>query len=123
MDLKEFLKEAAPTNSSGSDPAGFSSDATATGPVAGFDKRLFPIAADDLLSQDYQTPGQPGLAKWRFSNIWPVEKLTMAGIDAQVAASKEYTDIMDEQTQLRVRKNLSQFMMEAKESKKCPDGQ
>ena len=52
------IKEAAPTNSSGAN--GFT-NAAGTGPVAGYDKRLFGVT-DDLLSQDYQTPGESGLA-------------------------------------------------------------
>ena len=50
--FKQFLKEASPTNSDGSNPQGFSGDATATGPVAGYDPYLFPKSVDDLLYQD-----------------------------------------------------------------------
>ena len=67
------IKEAAPTNSSGAN--GFSNDANPAGPVAGIDKRLFNVT-DDLLSQDYQTPKESGLAIYRFSNVYPVEKLS-----------------------------------------------
>ena len=76
ISIVHTLKEQ-PTNSTGSNgsTAGFSADASASGPTAGYDKRLFPAAIDDL-SQDYQSPGQSGLAKWRFSNVWPVEKVT-----------------------------------------------
>ena len=126
--FKKFIQEAVPTNSSGSNPQGFSQNATAAGPVAGFDKFLFPSVADDLLSQDYQTPGQSGLAKWRFAGVYPVQPLTMKGIDSQVAASNRYTDIMDEQSQNRVRKNFRAFIEEAaqrvaEEKKSCPPGQ
>jgi len=38
-----LLSEAAPTNSDGSNPQGFSGDATATGPVAGFDPVLISL--------------------------------------------------------------------------------
>ena len=42
MEEREFLSEAAPTNSTGSSggTAGFSANATASGPVAGFDPVL-----------------------------------------------------------------------------------
>ena len=89
------LKES-PTNNTGSNgsTAGFSSDASETGPVAGYDKRLFP-AAIDLLSQDYQSPGESGLNKWRFSNVYPVEKLSEKDIDNMVDASKEFMNVAD----------------------------
>jgi len=87
------IKEAAPTNSSGAN--GFTNDA-GTGPVAGYDKRLFGVT-DDLLSQDYQTPDESGLAMYRFSNVYPVEKLSEKDIDNMVSASKEYDELVDEQ--------------------------
>ena len=71
--LREFLSEQ-PTNSVGAN--GYQRDATASGPVAGDDKKLFK-GSDDLVTQDYQTPAEPGLAKWRFSNVYPVLKLAM----------------------------------------------
>ena len=80
------IKEAAPTNSSGAN--GFT-NAAGTGPVAGYDKRLFGVT-DDLLSQDYQTPGESGLARYRFSDVYPVEKVTELDIDDMVDASREY---------------------------------
>ena len=87
------IREAAPTNSSGAN--GFS-NAAGTGPVAGYDKRLFGVT-DDLLSQDYQTPDESGLAMYRFSNVYPVEKLSEKDIDGMVNASKEYDRLVDEQ--------------------------
>jgi len=87
------IKEAAPTNSSGAN--GFT-NAAGTGPVAGYDKRLFGVT-DDLLSQDYQTPDESGLAMYRFSNVYPVEKLSEKDIDNMVSASKEYDELVDEQ--------------------------
>ena len=101
--FKDFLKEAQMTT-------GFTSSDAASGPVAGFDPFFFPVAADDLLSQDYQTPGQSGLAKSRFSNVYPVERLTMANIDAMVKASTEYSDLMYKNTEDVMRKNFSKFM-------------
>ena len=76
------LKEA-PTNNIGS------------GNIGTYDKFLFP-PSEDLLSQDYQTPGQSGQAKWRFSNVYPVQKLSLSDIDNMVDASKEFTNVMDD---------------------------
>ncbi len=112
--LREFLSEQ-PTNSVGAN--GFQRDATASGPVAGDDKKLFK-GSDDLVTQDYQTPAEPGLAKWRFSNVYPVLKLAMnnsrsdgPSIDDMVAASKMFVDRMDN-PQERVRKTFEQFQEE-----------
>ena len=96
--FKQYLKETPPTNwtNSTSTVPGFSSGAEA--PVAGYDPNLFkdPVT-DDLLSQDYQTPDESGLAIYRFSNVYPVEKLSEKDIDNMVSASKEYDQLMDEQ--------------------------
>ena len=132
--FKEFIAEATPTNRANVAGAegGFGSTATATGPVAGYDPKLFKDPVDDdLLSQDYQTPDQPGLAKWRFSTIWPVEHVTLANIEKMVAASNKYIDIMDTKTQQRIRrnmgslyesrKNFNSFIEEAAD-KRCPKG-
>ena len=40
------------------------------GDIGTYDKFLFP-PSEDLLSQDYQTPGESGDSKWRFSNVYP----------------------------------------------------
>mgnify|MGYP003314761928 FL=1 len=64
--------------------------------IQGYDKRLFPLG-DDILDQDYQTPGESGLAMYRFSDVYPVEKLSEKDIDNMVSASKEYDELMDEQ--------------------------
>ena len=50
-----------------------------------------------MLSQDYQTPDESGLAMYRFSNVYPVEKLSEKDIDGMVNASKEYDRLVDEQ--------------------------
>ena len=109
--FKDFLNEATPTNSGNAagGEGGFGSDATASGAVSGFDKFLFPSYDDDL-SQDYQTPGESGLSKWRWSNVWPVQKLNMDQINSMVGASKEFVDLMDKDNQQRVRKNFTRFM-------------
>jgi hypothetical protein len=49
-----------------------------------------------LLSQDYQTPGESGQAKYRFSSVYPVEKLSLSDIDNMVDASMEFTNVMDD---------------------------
>ena len=105
MDINKIIKtlrnlnEGVPTNSTGSS-------------IATYDKFLFPIDDDDL-SQDYQTPGQSGMAKWRFSNVYPVQKVTEKDIDNMVDASKEFVNMQDENTEKRVRKNFSSFMEDA----------
>ena len=93
---------------------GYTQAADDSGPNAGFDKKLFK-GDDDLLSQDYQTPGESGQAKWRFSNIYPVMRLTLSNsdgdgpsIDQMVYASKEYVQLMDDKTIARIRKHFSQ---------------
>ena len=124
--FKEYLKEAAPTNSGGN-PQAYSNAADAEGPVAGFDKKLFPSDID-LLDQGYQTPAEPGLSKWaRWSNVYPVMKVSLSSnlgdgpsIDAMVRASSEYTHIMDTNVQDRIKKQYSKFMGESKED--CPVG-
>tara|TARA_B100000965_G_scaffold404930_1_gene437207 strand:+ start:1300 stop:1758 length:459 start_codon:yes stop_codon:yes gene_type:complete len=105
MDINKIIKtlrnlnEGVPTNSTGSS-------------IDNYDKFLFPIDDDDL-SQDYQTPGQSGMAKWRFSNVYPVQKLTDQDIDNMVDASKEFVQMQDENTEQRVKKNFSSFMEDA----------
>jgi|TARA_B100001142_G_scaffold150641_1_gene151358 hypothetical protein len=90
---------------------GYTGDASVT-PQAGVDKFLFPID-DDELDQDYQTPGQSGLAKWRFSNVYPIQRLTLQDVDNMVDASNEYLNKIDNANQGRVRKNFEQFRLEA----------
>ena len=69
-----------------------------------------------MLSQGYQTPGESGLAKWRFSNVYPVMKLKLdkssdgPSIDDMVDASKEFVNIEAERTEQRIRKTFHQFM-------------
>ena len=68
--LKQFLKET-PTNGVGN--GGYTSAGGQT--VAGYDTKLF---SNDDLTQDYQTPGESGQAKWRFSDVYPVLKLSLS---------------------------------------------
>ena len=94
------LREAAPTNSTGSG-------------IAQFDKFLFPID-DDTLTQDYQTPAELGLAKDEFLGVYPVMKLQLnkssdgPSIDSMVDASKMFVDRMDESS----KKKFKDFMLE-----------
>jgi hypothetical protein len=107
--LKEFLKESSMTvGNNGYTQSGNSSSA------AGFDKFLFPSDMDDL-TQDYQTPGESGQAKWRFSDVYPVLKLSLnnsqgdgPSIDAMIDASKMFVDRMDN-PQERMKKTFEQF--------------
>ena len=106
--FNQFLNEQ-PTNNVGN--GGYTNYGGQT--VAGFDKKLFPSDEDDL-TQDYQTPGESGESKWRFSDVYPVLKLSLSkssdgpSIDAMVAASKMFVDRMDN-PQERVRKTFEQF--------------
>ena len=77
------IREEAPTNN------------VSSGNIASRDIMLF-RRDDDTLDQDYQTPGQSGLAKWRFSNVYPVQKLSLSDIDNMTDASKQYTNVMDD---------------------------
>tara|TARA_R100001443_G_scaffold116744_1_gene138310 strand:+ start:466 stop:975 length:510 start_codon:yes stop_codon:yes gene_type:complete len=104
------LKESAPTNSVGSN--GYTNDGSATA-LGGFNKFLFKQNID-LLSQDYQTPGQTGLAKWRFSNVYPVQKVTEKDIDDMVDASKEYTRLSTSSMDTRL-KNLIDMVKSLRE--------
>ena len=107
--FKEFIQEQ-PTMSGGN-PQAFSQDATASGPVAGYDKRLFP-GDEDLLSQDFQTPAETGLYKWQLgSGVYPVMKVSLKSnlgdgpsIDSMVDASKEFVNIEAQKTADRLKK-------------------
>ena len=85
------INEGAPTNATGSS-------------IANYNKFLFPVD-DDLITQDYQTPAELGLAKDEFLGVYPVMKLQLdkssdgPSIDSMVDASKEYVNRMDNQNQ------------------------
>tara|TARA_R100001443_G_scaffold45627_1_gene58567 strand:- start:45 stop:599 length:555 start_codon:yes stop_codon:yes gene_type:complete len=89
--ITRSLKES-PTVSVGD--GGYTNSATATGPVSGYDVPL-PLPT---LDQDYQTPGQSGLSKYRFSNVYPAQNVTNQGVDNMVDASSEYLKLADEGT-------------------------
>ena len=89
IDITRSLKES-PTMSVGD--GGYTSSATASGPLSGYDAVL-PLPT---LDQDYQTPGQSGLARYRFSNVYPAQNVTNKGVDNMVAASSEYLKLADE---------------------------
>ena len=83
---------------------------------AGFDSKLWNYAVD----QDYQTPDEPGLNKWRFSNIYPVSRLSMKNIDSMVKSSNRFVKIMDERNRKQVMNNLQSGLSE--ETNKCKPG-
>ena len=92
IDIARSLKES-PTMSVGD--GGYTNSATATGPVSGYDAPL-PLPT---LDQDYQTPGESGLARYRFSNVYPAQQVTNQGVDNMVDASSEYLKLADEGNQ------------------------
>ena len=96
ISIVRTLKES-PTNNTGSNgsTAGFSADASATGPVAGFDKLLH----EPILDQDYQTPY--GL-NYRLADVFPAYKLGEKDITDMVDASKEYMNISDKSNEDKV---------------------
>ena len=111
--FNQYLSEAVPTNNTGS--IGANAGLSGLNPysaIQGYDKRLFPLG-DDILDQDYQTPGQSGQAMWRYSNVYPVQKLTDQDVDNMVDASKEYVNMQDDNVKKRTKKTFSQFMEEA----------
>ena len=89
IDITRSLKES-PTMSVGD--GGYTSSATASGPLSGYDAVL-PLPT---LDQDYQTPGQSGLSRYRFSNVYPAQNVTNTGVDNMVDASSEYLKLADE---------------------------
>ena len=102
IDITRSLKES-PTMSVGD--GGFTNSATASGPVSGYD---VPLPLPDL-SQAYQTPGESGLAKYRFSNVYPVEKVTEKNIDSMVDASNEYLQLADESNQRNAEERINRI--------------
>ena len=102
IDITRSLKES-PTMSVGD--SGFTNSATASGPVSGYD---VPLPLPDL-SQDYQTPGESGLAKYRFSNVYPVEKVTEKNIDSMVDASNEYLQLADKENQRNAEERINRI--------------
>ena len=123
-----ILRETAPTNSGGN-PQGFSQAANDAGPVAGFDKKLFPSDMD-LLDQGFQTAAETGENRYNtFSSVYPVMKVSLKNnmgdgpsIDSMVDASREYTNLVDDQVDRVMKKTLARFMGEAAEYKQCPPG-
>jgi len=102
IDITRSLKES-PTMSVGD--GGFTNSATASGPVSGYDSPL-PLPT---LDQDYQTPGESGLAKYRFSNVYPVEKVTEKNIDSMVDASNEYLQLADKGNQRNAEERINRI--------------
>ena len=102
IDITRSLKES-PTMSVGD--GGYTNSATAGGPVSGYDAPL-PLPT---LDQDYQTPGESGLAKYRFSNVYPVEKVTEKNIDSMVDASNEYLQLADKENQRNAEERINRI--------------
>ena len=74
---------------------------------------------EDLLSQDYQTAAETGENRYRFSNIYPVMKVTLGNnmgdgpsIDSMVAASKEFVNKMEQTSHDTVKKYFTEFKEE-----------
>ena len=116
--FKDFIIEANGPTMRGNDngaEGGFSS--TASDPVAGYDPKLFPHDMD-LLSQDFQTPAEPGEDRYnRFASIYPVMKVTLGNnlgdgpsIDSMVAASKEFVNREAQKTVDAMKKTYQRFM-------------
>ena len=102
IDIARSLKES-PTVSVGD--GGYTNSATATGPVSGYDAPL-PLPT---LDQDYQTPGESGLAKYRFSNVYPAQQVTNQGVDNMVDASSEYLKLADEGNQRQTEERVNRI--------------
>ena len=111
--MNRFFKEEIPNMSVGD--GGYSSGGASLS-QAGFDSKLWNYAVD----QDFQTPDESGLDKWRFSNVYPVSKLTMKNVDSMVKSSNRFVKIMDERNRKQVMNNLQNGLSE--ESKKCKIG-
>jgi len=111
--MNRFFKEEIPNMSVGD--GGYTSGG-ATLSQAGFDSKLWNYAVD----QDFQTPDESGLNKWRFSNVYPVSRLSMKNIDNMVKSSNRFVKIMDERNRKQVMNNLQSDLSE--ESKSCKIG-
>ena len=44
------------------------------------------------------------MTSWRFSNVYPAQKLSLSDIDNMVDASKDYTKIMDDKRLAKLKK-------------------
>ena len=71
-------------------------NATGSG-IANYDPFLWKNAVE----QDYQTPGESGLERYRFSGVYPVEKLSLDDIDQMVSASSDFVNRVEEGKNLR----------------------
>ena len=107
----DFIREAAPTNSVGN--GGYTNASPNPLVTGGFDKTIWPYAVTNA----YQTPMD---LSYRWSNIFPVQKLSLEDIEGMVDASNEFINIMNRST--LTRKDYFRFIKEATEAKTCPDG-
>ena len=98
------------TDPSGTGNTGFSGSASS--PVAGFDKTLW----NYMVTNAYQSPMD---LSYRWSNIFPVKKLSLEDIDNMVDASNEFINVMNKST---LTKRTFKEFNELTESKKCPAG-
>ncbi len=99
------------TDPSGTGNTGFSGSAAS--PVAGFDKTLW----NYMVTNAYQSPMD---LSYRWSNIFPVKKLSLDDIDNMVDASNEFIKVMNKST---LTKRTFKEFNELTETKKCPAGQ
>lgn len=111
--MNRFFKEEIPNMSVGD--GGYSSGGASLS-QAGFDSKLWNYAVD----QDFQTPDESGLNKWRFSNVYPVSRLSMKNVDNMVKSSNRFVKIMDERNREQVMNNLQSGLSE--ETAKCKTG-
>ncbi len=109
----QFIKETPTINTDPSDTGNTGFSGNATNPVAGFDKTLWSY----LVTNAYQDPMD---LSYRWSNIFPVKKLSLEDIDNMVNASKEFINRMNKST---LTKRTFREFVEISEAKKCPDGQ
>ena len=107
----DFLGEAAPTNSVGN--GGYTNASSNPLVTGGFDKTILPYA----ITNAYQTPMD---LSYRWSNVFPVQKLSLEDIEGMVDASNEFINVMNRST--LTKKDYFRFINEAKEAKTCPAG-
>ena len=109
----QFIKETPTINTDPNETGNTGFSGSATNPVAGFDKTLWSY----LVTNAYQDPMD---LSYRWSNIFPVKKLSLEDIDNMVNASKEFINRMNKST---LTKRTFREFVEISEAKKCPDGQ
>ena len=109
----QFIKETPTINTDPSTTGNTGFSGNATNPVAGFDKTLWSY----IVTNAYQDPMD---LSYRWSNIFPVKKLSLEDINDMVDASNEFINYMNKST--LTKKTFKEFVGESKEAKKCPTG-